>query len=682
MKPRPSHCAALLAASLLWAPLLAAQGWVSVGPPGGNVRSLAADPRNRERVYLGTADGILYRSDDAGLRWQRLQPGFPRRGQSLDDIVVDSDGTVLIGFWEVAGSGGGVARSTDGGEHFTILPGIDGQSVRALAQAASDPDTLVAGTMVGVFRSADGGKRWRLITPEGHAELKTVGSVAVDPEDARVIYAGTWHLPWKTADGGRTWVPLHSGMIDDSDVMTLTVDRRDARVLFATACSGIYRSPDEGGRWARIRGIPSSSRRTRAFAQSPDDLATYYAGTTAGLWISNDGAANWRLAVPEDVVINAVVPLGGGVVLLGTDGAGVLRSADNGTTWAAANAGFSERFISRVTFDPRAGKTLAGVWGDRRHGGVFAAASPRGPWLRVGPGLEGREVLSLGVAGLRYLAGTDDGLFMWPGVATPPAPPAPPATRARAGRPTRAAVPPPPPRRPASGPHWQRLAPVLDGVDAHPRVNDIAVLSEQAWLVGTGHGVLKTTDAGRHWRRPAMGPRVSVTALGASPHEPGLVLAATPIGVFRSMDGGERWVLAARGPADAQTHHLAFLPTDAAVVFAATSKGLYRSDDRGESWGRVTGGVPFTDITGLALHPDGQTLYVGDFTWGGVFRTLDGGRTWQRLPAAGLVTDRVWTIALDPEAPDRLLAATPSGGLHLWEAPDTTAAGSAGSQPD
>jgi photosystem II stability/assembly factor-like uncharacterized protein len=213
-------------------------------------------------------------------------------------------------------------------------------------------------------------------------------------------------------------------------------------------------------------------------------------------------------------------------------------------------------------------------------------------------------------------------------------------------------------------------------------VNDVAVLAEHTWLVATGHGVLKTTDAGRRWQRPALGPRVRVTALAVSPHEEGLVLAATPIGVFRSLDGGDRWILAARGPADAQTHHLAFLPTDPAVVFAATSKGLFRSGDRGESWGRVTGGVPFTDITGLALHPDGRTVYVSDFTWGGVFRTQDGGRSWSRLPSSGLVTDRVWAIALDPESPDKLLAATPSGGLHLLEGAAPAAAVSSGSQPD
>ena len=80
---RPSPCPIWLAAvilSLCSPPLLRAQSWLPVGPPGGDVRELAADPRDPRRIYLGTADGILYRSDDGGLKWHRMSPGFPHRG--------------------------------------------------------------------------------------------------------------------------------------------------------------------------------------------------------------------------------------------------------------------------------------------------------------------------------------------------------------------------------------------------------------------------------------------------------------------------------------------------------------------------------------------------------------------------------------------------------------------------
>jgi photosystem II stability/assembly factor-like uncharacterized protein len=630
---------------LLATPRLQAQSWVAVGPPGGDVRELAADPRDPRRIYLGTADGIVYRSDDGGLKWHRLSPGFPHRGASLDEIVVDPrGGTVLVGYWDVAGSGGGIARSDDGGKTFTMLPGIAGQSVRALAQAASNPDVLVAGTIGGVFRSVDFGKTWQRISPEDQAELKNVESVAVDPASPDVIYMGTWHLPWKTSDGGANWELIHTGMIDDSDVFTMTVDRWSSRKVYATACSGIYRSADGAAKWTRIRGIPASSRRTRSFAQSPDNQDVFYAGTTEGLWISTDDTATWRQATPKSVVVNSVLARVGGLLLLGTEGAGVLRSDDGGRTWVTSNQGFSERFVSRIVFDPAGRRVLTGIWGDRNHGGVFTAPSPRGPWTRIGPGLEGREVLSLAVAGSQILAGTDDGLFLSSDPAAP----------------------------------WRRLATLVGG-DLHPRVTDVVALSDQVLLAASLQGILRSVDGGATWRRPSLGMWGPASSLAVSGRTLGLVLASSPLGFFKSVDGGDRWVLVSRGLGPTEAHTIAFVPSDDRMVYATSTHGLFRSKDQGATWSQVTGGIPFTDITGLAIRPDGRTLYASDFTWGGIFRSQNGGETWERLSAEGLVSDRVWTLSVDPTAPDRILVASPSGGLHMLAPPPPPLAAAGGS---
>jgi photosystem II stability/assembly factor-like uncharacterized protein len=625
------------------APLLRAQSWVPVGPPGGDVRSLAADPSDPRRVYLGTSDGVLYRSDDSGRRWQRLSPGFPHRGVSLDDIVVTPTGVVLVGHWEVQGSGGGVARSVDGGRTFTLLEGMRGQPVRALAVAPSNPNLVVAGSLNGVFRSLDGGRTWRPITPEGHPDLRNVGSVTIDPSDPQIIYAGTWHLPWKTTDGGRMWQPVPTGMIDDSDVMTLTVDRSNTRNVFATACSGIYRSADGAQKWTRIRGIPSSSRRTRAFAQSPDDTNRLYAGTIQGVWMSEDGAATWRLVTRDDLVVNAILALPGGTVLLGTDGAGVVRSDDAAVTWIASNPGFSERFVSRMLFESTGRQLLASIWGDRRHGGVFTAPGPRGPWNRLGGGLEGREVLSLAFYEETVVAGTDAGVYVWN----------------------------------AALDTWKRVRSVPGAVEIHPRVNDLVALPGGTYVAATSHGLLRSLDGGVTWKRPLVGLTGSakVLAVAAAIKQPGIVVAATPLGFFRSLDGGERWTQVSSGLGEGEAHRIAFLPGDDSVVFATTSRGLYRSRDRGETWGLATGGIPLADITGLAIHPDGRTVYASDFTWGGVFRSTDGGETWERLPGEGLASDRIWTLAVDPTAPERVLAASPTGGVHMLMPAPPAAAG-------
>jgi photosystem II stability/assembly factor-like uncharacterized protein len=637
---------AVLALSLRSA--VQAQSWVPVGPPGGDVRSLAADPRDPRRVYLGTSDGMVYRSDDTGRHWQRLSPGLGLRGMSVDDLVVTPAGVLLAGYWNVHGPGGGVARSADGGRTFTVLEGIKGEAVRGLSVSASYPAMIVAGTLSGVFRSLDAGRTWRRITPEGHPDLRNVGSVAIDPTDPRTIYVGTWHLPWKTTDGGRMWQPVHTGMIDDSDVMTLTVDRSNNQNVFATACSGIYRSSDGAQRWSRIKGIPSSSRRTRAFAQSPDDVNRLYAGTIQGVWLSDDGGTVWRLATRDDLLINAILALPGGVVLLGTEGAGVVRSDDAAATWTASNQGFSERFVSRMVFEPTGRRLLAGIWGDRRHGGVFSAPGPRGPWSRLGTGLEGREVLSLAFYEESVVAGTDAGAFAWNAAAVA----------------------------------WKRVRVLPGAVELHPRVNDLVALPGGTYVAGTSHGIARSLDGGLTWKRPLVGltGQGKVLALAASTRQPGLVVAATPLGFFRSLDGGERWTQVASGLGEGEAHRIAFLPGDDSVVFATTSRGLFRSRDGGATWARATGGIPVADITGLAFHPDGRTVYASDFTWGGVFRSTDGGETWGRLPDEGLASDRVWTLAVDPTAPERVLAASPTGGVHMLMPPPPAAAAGEGSR--
>ncbi len=553
----------------------------------------SADPHDPRRIYLGTSDGVLYRSEDSGAHWRRLSPGFPRRGQSLDEISVDARGVVLVGYWEVGGSGGGVARSTDGGNTFTILKGIEGQSVRALAIAPASPQILAAGTLTGVFRSIDGGQSWARITPPDHPDLRNFESVAFDPQDPNTLYVGTWHLGWKTVDGGQDWLPMHTGMIDDSDVMTLTVDRWKPQVVYATACTGIYRSEDAAARWTKVKGIPSSSRRTRSFAQSPDDQNRLFAGTTEGLWSSEDNSATWRLITQKNLIINDVLALPGGVVLLGTEGAGVVRSTDGGQTWFASNDGFSERFVSKVVFDRVGRRVLAGIWGDRRHGGVFAAPGPRGPWSRLGTGLEGREVLSLALLGRQALAGTDDGVFV----------------------------------ADAETEVWARMSTVVDGVDVHPRVKDLLALPPRNLIAATSKGLLRSGDGGRTWARPGLGLADEISALAVSPNDIDVIVAMNALGVFRSADGGQSWTQVSYGFGDVQPHAVAFMPSDDKVLLATTSGGLYRSEDQGTTWSRVTGGIPYSDITGLAIHPDGRTIYASDFTFGGIFRSVDSGKT-------------------------------------------------------
>lgn len=607
------------------------QSWTPVGAPGGNVRSLVADASDARRIYLGTADGLLYRSDDGGRRWKRLEPGFPRRGTSLDEIAVDARGVVYVGYWEVHGTGGGVARSTDYGRTFKILKGIDGESVRALALAPSDPNRIAAGTLSGVFLSHDRGETWRRITPRGHPDLRNVESLAFDRSDPNILHAGTWHLVWKTVNGGAAWAPAHDGMIDDSDVMTLTFAGGGTQTMYATACTGIYRRGEGEERWTKLRGIPYSSRRTRSFAVGYDDENLLLAGTTEGLWVSEDAGGSWWRLTPKDLIVNAVVSQPGGDVLLGTEGAGVLRSRDRGKSWVASNTGFSERFVFKMLFAPEGRRLAVAMWGPPQYGGVFVSPGIGGPWRRVVDGMQGRQVLSLGSRGRTLLAGTDDGIYEL----------APDAVA------------------------WTRLDTSVDGREVHPRVTELLALPSHRLVAATAHGVLRSADGGRTWTRPALGKDGQIFGLASSPEDPDHLVAATKSGFYSSGDGGATWKRIGPALAGATPHEIAFLPSNGRVLYATTTGGLYRSRDEGATWKQVGGGIPRSDLTGIAFHPDGRRIYVSDFTWGGVFQSEDGGSSWSRMPTKGLGSDRVWALGVDPMAPERLLASASAGGLHV-----------------
>src|SRR5438105_11187786 len=127
----------------------ASQSWISVGPDGGDVRALSADPANPSRVLLGTSAGQIYQSEDGGKTWQR----FVRIGKGndyvVDHIIFDpkQPGTIYVAAWTLEHEGGSVFKSVDNGKSWQPLSAMEGKSVRAMAIAPSDPNTLIVGAL-------------------------------------------------------------------------------------------------------------------------------------------------------------------------------------------------------------------------------------------------------------------------------------------------------------------------------------------------------------------------------------------------------------------------------------------------------------------------------------------------------------------------------------------------------
>jgi len=226
----------------------------------------------------------------------------------------------------------------------------------------------------------------------------------------------------------------------------------------------------------------------------------------------------------------------------------------------------------------------------------------------------------------------------------------------------------------AGGPAWTFRGPTNIG----GRITDLAVHPADADTVYAGAaegGVLRSTDGGQTWT-PLFDdqPSLSIGALAIDPGDPDVIYAGTGevnpggggvayggAGLFRSIDAGDTWTCI--GLEDSGSiGRIRVDPTDSNRIFVAVmgllwdasqERGVYRSTDGGTTWQRV---LFVNDVTGcvdLIVRPDDpDVLYAAMwqrirqpefYDYGGpgcaVYRTLDGGDTWDLvgggLPAPG-----------------------------------------------
>ena len=155
-------------------------------------------------------------------------------------------------------------------------------------------------------------------------------------------------------------------------------------------------------------------------------------------------------------------------------------------------------------------------------------------------------------------------------------------------------------------------------------------------------------------------------------------------GIMRSPDGGDTWRRVGINQglhSDALVRCLTNVPGKLDTVFAGTDKGLYRSSDAGESWKLIDS--PLRDYCVWALAIDsGQpdTMYAGTGTPdpAALFRSTDGGNTWEKRPMEAAAecpavgTPRVTGIAIDPDARNSIWLGLEVDGLrHSSDGGDT-----------
>jgi len=251
---------------------------------------------------------------------------------------------------------------------------------------------------------------------------------------------------------------------------------------------------------------------------------------------------------------------------------------------------------------------------------------------------------------------------------------------------------------------WRSIGPASFG----GRIDDIEAVPGKPGtiFVGTaGGGVFRTTNNGTTWS-PVFdrdGRSTSIGDIAIAPSDPGIIWVGTGEansrqsstwgdGIYRSLDGGDSWT---HMGLDATQHigRVAIHPRNPSIVFVAAlghlfgpnaDRGVYRTTDAGATWKRVLAGDSVTGAVDVAIDPDGRTVYaalyqrqrrgfgfIGGGAGSGLFRSRDGGDTWERL-SVGLpagIKGRIG-IAIAPSQPSTVYAVVESQNGGVFRSDD------------
>ncbi len=181
----------------------------------------------------------------------------------------------------------------------------------------------------------------------------------------------------------------------------------------------------------------------------------------------------------------------------------------------------------------------------------------------------------------------------------------------------------------------------------------IVIASDGTLFIGTNNGVYRSTDGGDSWREINVGlTRLSVGSLVIT--RQGSILAATDGYLFRSQDNGDTWNEVYRKYATRNALALGLYDR----IYLAATGGVYYSPDDGITWNRTALTEPIV-ISIVAQTVDSVEVVCAGTVKRGIFRTTDGGESWQ---SAGLAGIQIPSLAVSN---DGLLAAGTEYGVYL-----------------
>jgi hypothetical protein len=695
----------------VWAPIGPSPMNEGGGGDNGLVTAIAVNPNNNNVLYLGTAQGGVWRSGDAGNKWMPLFDHEPVLGIGEPaGIAIDPSNTdtIYVGTSNRVGSAEpdtigqptrGLFKSTDGGASWISLgsgfpAGNTGnasqfvnQTINVVIVDPANSNVLYLATTNGVFTSSDGGENWTAATGIGNDTRSLVLDLST-PANARVLFAGvSGSGVFRSTNGGRGFTqvlsattPAVSGVLSGGSFNRVVValappasppNVNGVQVVYVTMSGrgaapdpvGVFVSTDQGINWTSqgAAGISGTTYNGYALDMAVDPASPgngsndiLYFGCQNQFTSNNSGAtfASHSVGHADTHTYTLVPPTGGAgtIAYCGSDG-GISVSTDTGVTWARRNAGnLQTGLFYNVAVKPNATASVtAGALQDNQIQTTAGAASPA--WNATFGG-DGWDVA--------YDGGTPPVLYTTSGG---------PATTVNFSNNDGQTFQPPitPPWTPADTGGF-----LLTQLAADSSASGIIYVSgaQNLWQRrgGTWRIIAGLGSSGNVDVAPTNGNNV-VIAAGSQVFVTTNALAATvgpPTGVvFTNITRN----LSGRNVARA-----VFDPVDPTVIYAVVTgfsggpaQNVFKTTVAAGSWTNIS---PSVDVPCGAIAVDGTTtpttLYVGtDF---GVIRSLDGGASWSVLDDIHFPRAPVFDLGFNPAA-GVLRAATYGRGVFEFKTP-------------
>lgn len=234
----------------------------------GRINAITIDPQNLNIYYAGAPAGGIWKSNDYGSTWNPLSDNLPQIGVSGIAVDHNDSDIIYIATGDDDGSNTysiGVMKSIDGGETWnsTGLDTTDGNpdSMNKIYMHPSNSHILWVATNKGVYKTIDGGLNWSNSNGTSGLEIK---DLKLKPTDPDTIYAVTTNMLYISIDGGASFtntgvgigLPATSGRL----VIDVTPDNPNAIYVLSSlpsnftyegknlshAFQGLYKSKDSG----------------------------------------------------------------------------------------------------------------------------------------------------------------------------------------------------------------------------------------------------------------------------------------------------------------------------------------------------------------------------------------------------------------------------------------------------